>query len=284
MVWFKKEESYMAVLDRFIEQRNLAHDKPLAANTISLYRKILGKFEKWPAFVSIEKTDRDTITEYLNYLKRDYAPMTASVSGTVLKSFFRECVELDIIQVSPMESIRIRRPKVKNKPAFPVELLRKRLLDACVSDHQRLFIYNFSYSGMRIGEASPLKWDVVDFRDRIINVDGKTGPRQIPIHKDYLHILAASKNGSPYFFPRSSNKNEHLGKEYLSRQFKEIATRAGMPQVTSHSIRRSVATHLLRKTGDAKTVAAILGMTVEILLKHYVDSDAERQREVMGLL
>ncbi len=135
-------------------------------------------------------------------------------------------------------------------------------------------------TGMRIGEICALKWEDVDFVQKIITVNHTIGriyncelkstekilstpktkksSREIPISKQLLKSLKIVKKVSPSLFvvgnsPTSTEPRAY--RDYFSRLLKRI----GIPPIVFHGLRHTFATRCIESQCDYKTVSVILG-------------------------
>jgi integrase len=134
------------------------------------------------------------------------------------------------------------------------------------------FVLWAAYSGMRRQEILNLVWDDVKRFDdgtagvQVVRTKNDTG-RFIHATKSMIEILERLKalprdEGDSRLFPVSLTTAKRL----LTRLWKEC----GLNDVRLHDIRRSHATHLVRRGIDVRTVAGRLGHRgTDMLAKHY---------------
>ena len=125
---------------------------------------------------------------------------------------------------------------------------------------------------MRIGEIFRLRWEQVDFEQRIISVFApKTGKtREVPLNEVTERILQFWKLG---------RKNDHVfynfntGEPFhdLKAGFQLACKKAGLSDVTWHTLRHTFASRLVKRGVDIVTVKELLGhstITVTMLYAH----------------
>jgi len=155
-------------------------------------------------------------------------------------------------------------------------------------------------TGMRIGEVCALKWEDVDFKQKIITIKRTVGRvyncelkstekissspktksscREIPISRQLLQSLNIVKkiSLSPYVVGTSEHSKEPRSyRDYFDRLLKRL----NIPHVVFHGLRHTFATRCIESQCDYKTVSAILGHSnVATTLNLYVHPDLSQKK------
>jgi integrase len=150
-------------------------------------------------------------------------------------------------------------------PPHDLRLTREeaaRFLSACSMPHVRLFVVLSMTTGARMGALLGLKWDRVNFDGRLIDLADparqktKKGKPVVPINRTLMAALTEASAGAltPYVI------------EWAGRPVKSVkhalasAGRAcGLPWVTAHVFRHSVASWLAQDGVDLRKIAELLG-------------------------
>lgn len=124
-------------------------------------------------------------------------------------------------------------------------------------------------SGLRVAEAAGLKVGDIDFERRVMMVRGKFDrDRVVPISTvahDFLVRYLGKKidDREAWLFTgsRGPTKGRHLASTSVSERFRDLLRRFGMdrPEISTHSIRHSTATHLLENGASVRHVQELLG-------------------------
>lgn len=124
-------------------------------------------------------------------------------------------------------------------------------------------------SGLRVNEAASLCVGDIDFERRLMVVRGKFDrDRVVPISEvahDFLvlHLGEKIEEREAWVFVGSAGptKGGHLRSSSVSERFRLLARRFGMdrPEISTHSIRHSTATHLLENGASIRHVQELLG-------------------------
>jgi site-specific recombinase XerD len=124
-------------------------------------------------------------------------------------------------------------------------------------------------SGLRVNEAASLKVGDIDFEGRIMVVRGKFDrDRMVPVSvvaRDFLvrYLSEKIEHNEAWAFvgSRGPTKGGHLRSTTISERFRLRLREFGMdkPEISTHSIRHSTATHLLENGASIRHVQELLG-------------------------
>lgn len=142
-----------------------------------------------------------------------------------------------------------------------------RLLAGCVMPHVRLFVIVALATGARSGAILELTWDRVDFEAGIINLKSdetinpltkraRKGRAVLPMSDEVRAALSEAKAAALSDFVIEWN-GERV--ESIKKGFGEACRRAGLSDVTPHTIRHTVATMLDEAGADPKLISRYLG-------------------------
>ena len=155
-------------------------------------------------------------------------------------------------------------------------------------------------TGMRIGEVCAMKWEDVDFKQKIITVKHTVGRvyncelkstekidsspktknayREIPISKQLLQAMKRVKklSSSPYVVGTSEQSKEPRSyRDYFARLLKRL----NISPIVFHGLRHTFATRCIESQCDYKTVSVILGHSnVATTLNLYVHPNINQKK------
>ena len=197
---------------------------------------------------------------------RRLAKSTVRQHVAVLRAMLGDATEEGLIRSNPAAGVRIAvpegdgtgRPYPSDKRAMTVEELQR--LIAEVPERWRLFFEFLAHTGLRIGEASEVRWgrDLVfgerpyvklrwQFADgRVCEPKSRYGKRDIPLSPGLVRKLRAveppESEGELVF---SSRRGTRLDRHNLMyKVLAPAARRVGVPWVTLHSFRHTCASLL----------------------------------------
>lgn len=282
-----KDITLRQVFELFLLENNAV----LEYNTRALYTQALQAFIKIADIPVVEITHSDII-DSMSPMK--YAVSTKKLYLSKVGRVFRYAIDtLEIVTANPVAKV----PKEKDKRQKKTQVISaddfKTLLDTVRQKNYTAYvkIAIAGYAGLRYGEIVGLTWDNVDLKDGMISVTAQlsalgknkytikptksmNGYRDIPIPKELSQILHEYKHASVLRIDR------RLFTDKTSRALCVDKLIARICQGSSiHSLRHTYATRLLANGVDVKTVAALLGDTVETVMNTYVHySDEMREK------
>jgi len=245
------------------------------------------------------------------------APNTIRSIMTLLFNFFAYCVAEEMVQHNPCSKVEL--PKRKRKKIVTLTKRERsaiqRQIEKKPQSRSRLVLVAL-HTGMRLGELSSLKWEYVDFKNKIIKVnttrvrvrnkdcdnsiDGlscemnktlvlitepKTDDsvREVPISSIVLEQLKEQKQyESEYVFPKSNG--EGYDNRGIQKYFKELIASLDIRDKSFHTLRHTFATNALESGMDVKTLSEILGHSdVATTLNCYVHPNEKGIKRAMEI-
>lgn len=255
-----------------------------------------------PHFGALKEITEDDVQRFvIDKLSSGLAKKTVRDIVAVLKSVAKYGRKHKIF---PFDDWEIEYPTNKENRRLPVldlhhhRILMRHLLDT--PNAQNIGILLALCTGMRIGEVCALKWEDVDFRQKVITVRNTVGRvyncelkstervcsspktknsfREVPISKQLLEPLKAVRKMSisPYVVGMSKySKEPRSYRDYFSR----LLRRLGIPKIVFHGLRHTFATRCIESQCDYKTVSAILGHSnVATTLNLYVHPNINQKK------
>lgn len=225
---------------------------------------------------------------------------------SIIKRCLRKAVALDIVDKEYASTIVL--PKGTEKSVSAFEKSDQKVLESYCLNHTKknyLGIIICLYTGIRIGELLALRWDDIDFKNRMMHITKtaciirrmqkkiviidkpktKTSFRVIPIPRQLLAVLRKmkGKNGAEYVVETRNHKM--VEERSYQRTFKCILRRIGVPYHNFHSLRHTFATRALEMGMDVKTVSEILGhKNTSMTLSRYTHSMLPHKTDMMNKL
>ena len=126
----------------------------------------------------------------------------------------------------------------------------RRLMASALSRRDKALLTLLLDTGIRLGEAYSLTWEGVG--EEVILVDGKTGPREVPISSWARWVLLGVE------LPWRGRQGE-LTRDGIAQAVRRCLRRAGIARGGPHLLRHTFARLYLRAGGHAFSLQRILG-------------------------
>lgn len=160
------------------------------------------------------------------------------------------------------------------------------------------------YTGLRLGELVALKWQNVDFKNKIIYIEKSvsiisqnhktltiedtpkttSSVRVIPISKQLLEILKRLKQDASCEYVAYSRNGKQLKPRAYQKAFENLLKKLKIKHHGFHSLRHTFATRLLENKIDIKTISELMGhSSPTITLNRYVHTNLQNKRKAMEI-
>lgn len=261
-------------------------------NTAAAYRRGM---ELWRAYCEKAKLDpmdvsREALSTFMRALK-DHGRASSSVQ--LIVSGLRSWVRYRILngQLPPNAWIPVLPSKTKKLPQIMTEGEIQRILDACAGDsyydcRDRTALETLANCGIRASELCGLKVNSLNLDDKALIVFGKESKerlvpfteglrRQFLIYlRKRLEFLQGDAAEKMLFL---SSRKEPLSRVDLWRIVQKRGKMASVPEqrLFPHVLRHSIATHLLRRGMDLRTLQEFLGHSSIATTEKYLHFDQE---------
>ena len=284
----------------------LLTEKRVSKNTFMAYKSDI---DQLVAFLQRNKIEINTCKKkdlklFLKKLRDDgLKAKTVSRKISSIKFFF-EFLNLHFSVPHVARSLVF--PKVEKKlPSYLTEKEIKKLLIAANRDNSnkgirnKVMLYLMYATGMRVSELVSLTIDQILFDDGVIKLSGKGNKERIvPLPHNILELLQHYLDTVYYklvperFLDVARRKNFLFVACYnntikaLSRQsfwmiLKKILTKASIfKNISPHSLRHSLATHLLKNGADIRSLQLLLGHENLSTVQIYTHLENNELREI----
>lgn len=262
-------------VEEFIEY--LRHFEQKAENTISSYRRDIMKMmhfledelgrKEWS---SVTEKDLRTGLEYMK--NEDYADSSISRMVASLHAFFEYLCGQNRISSNPASGVQP--PKVHSKKPKVLSQKQVRLLcdqpdkNSLKGLRDRAMIALLCVTGIRVSELVSLRVDDLNLDEHYLICSDSQKERVIPLLAEAEEVLRDYLDRSRPHFIRTEDSGllfMNLQGHAMSRQgfwklLKGYAKKAGIKEdITPHTLRNSLAVHLIKEGNDLRRVQEILG-------------------------
>jgi len=256
----------------------------------------------------LDEYDRQLISEYKLYrLNKDQVEKTTiNIELRSIKACFSWAVKNDFLVKNPYQGQDILLDAKVTKRAFTNTEIQK-LFKHTEGELIGLIVRLAYFTGMRIGEMNKLKWNMINFEERYIDIPPeitKTNKgRLVPLGKKAFNIIKIfelmlnkkMKKAPKYYQNKTKEDCYVLPKERghgqyavrsIQQKFRRTLRKLGLPdELKIHCLRHSFATHTLEKGGEMYAVSKLMGhSSVKVTSDFYDHTDPLSYRETAGLL
>jgi integrase/recombinase XerD len=263
-------------VERFLSA--LETESEFSSNTVSAYRNDLNQFivylQGTLTLQSWREVESTHLTSYvLDMRDREYASSTVARKTAAVKSFFGYLTRSGELRSDPSEALASPRvekyvPKAISEDQIQ-SLLREPERDTTPEAQRDLAMLHVLYStGMRVSELVSLNVDDVDPGGQRVCCTGKQNrqrdvelspPAEIALRAYIREARPAiqRKADEPALF--LNHRGSRLTRQGFWLILKQYAERAGIEDITPHTLRHSFAAHQITRGRDLGDVQRILG-------------------------
>ena len=294
-----KNQNYITKFESY-----LLTEKRVAKNTFDAYRRDLEQFFTFLTSekLLIKKVALKDLKLFLTYLhKEGVGARSAARKISTLKAFYLYLSEHYNIKNIAIE---LTTPRIDKKlPQYLKEKEVENLLAAAKGDDSDTgvrnctMLYLLYVTGMRISELINLTVSSIDFSSGFVTVPGKGGKERmvpLPHHisellKSYLKTIypnLLTKKGATlktdYLFPTFyAGKLKPMSRQMFWIYLKMVAEQAGIKaELSPHKLRHSLATHLLKKGANLRSLQMLLGHEQLTTVQIYTHVETEHLRKI----
>jgi len=255
----------------------LSVERGLAQNTIISYRYDLIKyinFLKKNRIKSFNQTSKGLINSYSVYLKKEGLEINSISRNLIaIKMFYRFMLAENFINEDISSLIEF--PRVSKKLPYILSLREINILlddsnfKGYLGQRDHAILELFYATGIRVSELINLKIDDINMGNQMLKCIGKgSKERIIPFGSKahwslslYLEKVRPKLDKDPKEDALFLNsRGERLSRQGIFYLVKQYARKAGIEKkVTPHTLRHTLATHLLENGADLRSVQEMLG-------------------------
>ncbi|MDO7904868.1 tyrosine-type recombinase/integrase [Paenibacillus sp. JX-17] len=250
----------------------------------------------------LEKVKKLHVLSYLSRAReRGVSDATRNRKHAAINCFYKALIELEVLEGNPAAGIKKSKTEKNRAPVFLDESGLQRFLDAVDGKYRirNLAIFLLmGYMGLRVGEVHAL--DCKDFNAdrRTLNVFGKGRKwRALPVPEVVAELLNQSlaERLAPWRTKEEAMFISQKGQRLSIRTIQQIAAETferfqkELPPnqrlaYSSHKLRHTFATMMLRRGADLRTVQELLGHSSIQTTTVYTHVTSREKEEAMGML
>lgn len=244
----------------------------------------------YPATREVNSIETKDAEKFLYHLKKN-APLGVYNYHRTLKAMFNKGVEWNYLRNNPFAKVKLPKRQEKRPAYITTEELEK-VLEKIKQQAIKDVVQISFYSGLRLGEATFLKWKNISLYHNAINIGDESfstksrKSRSVPFHPKVKEIIERLKNESKvqkenYLFRKTGN--QPFTKDYISKKFKKACKDAGIDEaIHYHSLRHSTGSLLAQKGVSLYTIQKILGHSNPAVSQIYAHMQIDTLREAIN--
>jgi len=295
-------DNFFRHIDDFFNYRQDIYE--ISPQTVKSNRVDLDLFKNFIRSQNLRTIDGPAVIDFQYYLKKQRRNCGTSINRKIftLRSYgnFLKLYDLPCADALPFYDVLKIRQGYRKRPSAltpqQISLLFKVIDTNTIMGIRDYAIYALMYQlGLRVGEVHRLNLANVDFDNHQITVIGKGNkPRTLHMNDELIEILCQYMAVRELFCNSwltsalfVSKKGNRLAIRTMEDNFKKIlfCSSLNVPfNVTCHTLRHSMASHLNDKDVDILVIQSILGHSSTRSTEPYIHPSADRIRKAMEKL
>jgi len=251
---------------------------------------------------SLEQIKKLHVLSFLSRAReRGVSDATRNRKHAAVNCFFKSLIELEVLSNNPASGIKKSKTEKNRAPVFLDEHGLERFLQSVAGKYRTRNLAIFllmGYMGLRVGEVHALNCQDYNAERRTLNVFGKGRKwRTLPVPDMVADILsqAVKERLAPWREKEEAMFVSQKGKRLSIRSIQLISTETfdrfqqespsnQRLHYSSHKLRHSFATMMLRRGADLRTVQELLGHASIQTTTVYTHVTSREKEEAMALL
>lgn len=265
-------------------------DERKIANSLKKHRKAQmtsnARTEKYRAVLAttaVSEVSRNMLQDFVDAMRRDgNAAATIALERSMLRVLFFYAVTVwgwQEVQDNP--ACKLKMPQVDNERKRVMSQSEQQLIDGALTDCRNALVKPvltlLRETAMRTSE--PLEgafWKDVNWQRNILTLgDAKSGSREVPLSPAAIQALRELGPGAP------DARIVNITYEALRSAWQRVCERAGVEDLHMHDLRRTAATRMALKTGNAFLVQSLTGHKSLAMVNRYIQVSASDVVDVM---
>jgi len=293
---------FFQYVEDFFNYRQAVYES--SPQTIKSNRVDLGLFEDFIGSQDVRSIDGPAIIDFQYYLKKERQNCGSSINRKIftLRSYGNYLKLYDAPGADELpfyDVLKIRNGYRKRPGALTpaqINLLFKEIDCRIILGIRDYAVCALMYQlGLRVGEVHSLNLENIDFESNTIHVTGKGNkPRTLHVNNELVEILSQYLAVRDRFYNSwltqalfISKKGCRLSIRTMEDNFKKIVNYSSVHaqfNITCHTLRHSMASHLNNNNVDVLVIQSILGHASTRSTEPYIHPSLEKIRKAMEKL
>lgn len=226
------------------------------------------------------------IENYIKYLRLEKNLSNATINRylAALKKMFNIAIANDMLHRNPC--VNIKKLKENNEKIRYLTIEEEKRLFEVLPEHIKPIVVCALQTGMRRSNILNLRWEQIDFEYNFIEIEKQENKGhkiiRIPISEKLLtelKTIGIKNNGYVFINPETQKPYNTIRKAWLS-----ALKRANIENFRFHDLRHTVATRLVERNVDIRTVQEIMAHSSISTTQRYMHPTPKRKLEAIAVL
>lgn len=202
------------------------------------------------------KITTQMIEHYKSRRLNKVEPATVNRELSCLKHIYTKAIEWGYVKENPARKVKLLKEPVGRLRYLEMEDIH-RLINSCSKELRPIVLVALN-TGMRKGEILNLKWENIDFKNRLMSLEKtKTNERRIiPMNDLLFKTIKKLLRKSEYLFPY---KNNGIPLKNVRKSFASALKKANIEDFRFHDLRHTFASQLAMNGFNLITIKDLLG-------------------------
>lgn len=235
--------------------RDLKSLENKSSRTCSIYSDVLNSLLN---FLNGRPINKELLRQFIIKRSKRLAASSLSLTVSALRRYFHWAEKQGYIQEALEKHLLRPKVPIKHFKVFDQEDLPKLLKVIEKGSLEEQILFELLYGdGLRISEATNLKWSDVDLKTKKLHVLGKGNKkRKLPLRNRLLTLLKKKKNSKKSLWEHPS---QNLFRKWVKKWGVESGLDKKFGSFHPHKLRHSIATHLVRRGAKLTEIKRFLG-------------------------
>ncbi|MCH7734818.1 MAG: tyrosine-type recombinase/integrase [Chloroflexi bacterium] len=250
----------------------------LKPHTISCYIRDVDRFLNYFGKSDPQSVTPDDTRQFVSWMQSERSAKTVHESQLAIRRFYKFLVREGEVKVDPTRSTKLVRYRVDPQPTYTPDEVG-RLLSVCAMStpngvRDRAMVTVLFDTGVRAGEL--VSMGIPDWERRCVWVDGKTGPRLIPLGIQAIESLDRYvRRWTIKSDPIWRGKKGPLTGSGVLQLVRRLCARADVPDKGVHAFRRAAAAQMKRLGMQDSDILEVMGWKDITMLRRYTAEVAD---------